>query len=97
MLAANAGISTNLTAPIGIMASDIELGGSKKLLVCIFELNVFGTIFSAESFLYHCLKPNKTHQAGSKIIITGSEGGLFALPSDTLYSSSKHAVSFPSY
>jgi NAD(P)-dependent dehydrogenase (short-subunit alcohol dehydrogenase family) len=82
LLIANAGISTDLTAPIGIMTSDIELGGSKKLSVRIFELNVFGTIFSAKLFLYHCLKPNNTHQAGSKIIITGSEGGLFAIPSD---------------
>ena len=85
---ANAGISTGLTVSSGIMTSDIE-----KPRLRVFDVNVMRRIYSIRLFLHHYLKHTSTSEAAGSykgnIIITGSEGGPFALPSDLLYSSSK--------
>lgn len=79
------------------MTSDVQLGAPQKPSLRVLDVNVFGTIFSIKLFLHHFLKQNTTPGYGTsgKIIITGSEGGLFAMPADPIYCGSKHAVSTP--
>lgn len=77
------------------MTSEIGMKGPEKPSLRVLEVNIFGNIFSIKLFLHHFLKSNTTPGTSGKIIITGSEAGLFALPSDPLYGSTKHAVSSP--
>lgn len=94
-LAANAGISTNMTAPTGIMSTE-EGGFPRKPPLQVLDVNLMGTIFSIKLFLHHVHKHNpvlpKDGSPKARIIITGSEGGLYALPADPVYCASKHGV-----
>jgi hypothetical protein len=79
----------------GIMSSDQD-GRPQKPPLKVLDVNLTGTIYCIKLFLHHIAKLNPSlPQDGSpkaQIIVTGSEGGLYALPQDPVYCSSKHGV-----
>jgi 15-hydroxyprostaglandin dehydrogenase (NAD) len=89
--AANAGISTNMTAPTGMMTTEAD-GLPQKPPLQVLDVNLMGTIYSIKLFLHHINKQNPTMASNggpkARIVITGSEGGLYALPADPVYCAS---------
>lgn len=62
----------------------------------VIDVNVRGTINSIKLFQSHVRKQGLATEKGAisaRVIVTGSEGGLYALPADPIYAASKHAVS----
>jgi NAD(P)-dependent dehydrogenase (short-subunit alcohol dehydrogenase family) len=93
-LAANAGISSDMTAPHGILDPDFEELTKPELPV--LDINLFGTIYCIKTFLHFMHKKVNVNYGGNKIkgriVVTSSEAGLYALSLDPVYCASKHAV-----
>lgn len=77
ILVCNAGVG--LMGPVEVQ--------SEENMRRVFEVNVFGTIRTIQTFLPHM----KTREQGH-ILVTGSTGGLHGLPFSEVYCSSKFAV-----
>lgn len=95
-LAANAGITTDLSAPHGILSANLE--GLQKPSFKVLDVNLIGTISCIKIFLYFMQQKSQSTTVNNdkvqgRIVITGSEGGLFKLDADPIYCASKHAVS----
>lgn len=86
---------TNMAAPFGLLTPDID--GLEIPSLQVLDVNLTGTIYGIKIFLHHIQRLNPTSQIDGKvkarIVITGSEGGFYPLPSDPVYTSSKHGVS----
>jgi NADP-dependent 3-hydroxy acid dehydrogenase YdfG len=73
-----------------------EDGAPRKPTLKVLDVNLSGTIFSIKVFLHHVQKCNpgvpKDGSPKAHIVITGSEGGFYSFPYDTIYCASKHVV-----
>ena len=84
-----------MMAPYGIMSVEQD-DDLQKLPLLPLDVNLFGTIYSIKLFLHHFQKQNSSppteFSPKARIVITSSEGGLYALTPDPVYAASKHGV-----
>lgn len=81
--------------PGSIMSCEMDKPASRVL-----DVNLMGPVYGIKLFLHHVQKnkSKKTEDGGPKarIVITSSEAGLSALPTDPIYATTKHGVCFSS-
>lgn len=61
----------------------------------VLDINLVGVSYSVKLFMAHIHQvADDGAEVRGRIVVTASEGGLYALPTDPVYCASKHAVCF---